>query len=676
MNVNTSFLSNLNQEQKQAVLHTEGPLLILAGAGSGKTTVLVSRTGHILSQGLAKPEEILVLTFTNKAAKELKERVSSKLGKESKKIWAGTFHGWGLDFLKKNHKLAELPNKFGLLDATDSRTVIKELLADRKHSCKDNFDLETLQRVLSDLRATKKTPPNIDEAYLEMAEWLLPSYIAKMHSLGVIDFDGLILKPIELLKEHEKLASKYKDKYKYLMVDEFQDTNKIQMDLVLSVCNENQNLAVVGDDDQSIYGWRGAEIQNILGFPKLFKSCKVVRLETNYRSTPQILKMANSIINKIEERHQKTLIPFNSKVTGKLPEILIYDNEETECEEIAQLVLQYRRNGFRLNDLAILFRSNSQGALLEGFLRQANIDYEMTGGPSLIDRKEVRDVLAYLRSALFPNDICIRRILNTPNRGIGDNSIHKIIDYQKGKDISFLQALYKWREAEVNDKTGEQVQDFFGLLDNLKKTILQNQKPYADLLPEIFTNMGYRDYVLKSYKDKATSNRKWQLVEILGRILDGFASKTGKNEKTIRDFLDTLELRDISNDDSDQTEKVQLLTLHASKGLEFPIVILMGVDEGLIPHETLGLNIAEERRLFYVGVTRAKQELILTRCQQRKRYGKWRETAPSRFLCEVPESLVNSYEGGFRPLSEKDRVSLLADLYKKLDKNIELNNSK
>ncbi|MCB0356551.1 MAG: UvrD-helicase domain-containing protein, partial [Bdellovibrionales bacterium] len=450
--MNINWLQNLNEQQRQAVLQTEGPLLILAGAGSGKTTVLVSRTGYILSQHLATAAEVLVLTFTNKAARELKERVSHKLGQQGQKVWAGTFHGWGLDFLKKNYKLAGLPQRFGLLDATDARSLLKDLVKERQHYAKSNFDVEILQNVLSDIRAGKSLSPKLDEAYLDMADWLLPAYTAKMHSLGLIDFDGLILKPTEILKQHENLAKKYQQKYKYIMVDEFQDTNKMQLDLVLSLCNSNSNIAVVGDDDQSIYGWRGAEIQNILGFPKLFKNCHVVRLETNYRSTPQILTMANSIIHRNEERHKKQLVPNAHAGSGPLPEVFIFDHEEAECEEITQLILDYHKKGFAYKDIAVLFRSNSQGALLEGYLKRSNIEYDLTGGPALIDRKEVRDVLAYIRTAIVPNDIALRRILNTPHRGIGDTSIHKVIDYQKEHELSFLQAIKLWHKTDINEK--------------------------------------------------------------------------------------------------------------------------------------------------------------------------------------------------------------------------------
>ncbi|MGH1468108.1 MAG: ATP-dependent helicase [Bdellovibrionales bacterium] len=664
------WTKGLNNEQVEAVNTTEGPLLILAGAGSGKTTVLVSRTGQIISQDLATPSEILVLTFTNKAAKELNERVAKKLSLKKEKIWTGTFHGFGLDFLKKNYKVADLPKKFGLIDSADSRFIIKDLLKNKTHNASSGFDVEDLQRIISDMRAGKKLSPDTPEAYVEMATWLLPDYISRMHSLGVVDFDGLLLKPIEILRENAYLKEKYREKFKYIMVDEFQDTNKIQMDLVMELTGEHQNLAVVGDDDQSIYGWRGAEIKNILNFPKLFDKCKVVRLETNYRSTPQILKLANSVIKSNEDRHKKTLAPQKGVKEGPLPEVFVYNDEDVECDEVASLIRHYNRK-HNLDDIAVLFRSNAQGGVLEGVLRQNRIPYDLTGGPALIDRKEVRDVLSYMKSALFPNDISIRRILNVPHRGIGDTSVHKIIEYQKEHGVDFIKALRKWEDAGVNSKTGSAIQNYFDLLYDFRVSLLKATKKYEELLPELFKQLKYKDMVLSSYKDGPTAMRKWQLVEILGRILDGFVrnADTDDREKIIKDFIDSLSLREQDLKDKNNNErKVQLLTFHASKGLEFPIVILMGVDEGIIPHETLGHDISEERRLFYVGVTRAKRELILTRSRQRKRYGKLRQTAPSRFLAALPQDLYNLYESGIKPISENERVDMLADLYKKLDK--------
>lgn len=665
----SNWFEGLNPDQVEAVKHTEGPLLILAGAGSGKTTVLVSRTGHIISQGLALPKEILVLTFTNKAAKELNERVSKKLNFSRKqKIWTGTFHGFGLEFLKKNYKLAGLPQRFGLIDSADSRFIIKEILKNKRHFGNSSFDIETVQNVISDLRAGKSLSPKISEEYQDMGDWVLPEYLNRMHSLGVVDFDGLLLKTIELLKDNPDLKEKYRERFKYLMVDEFQDTNKVQMDLVIELTGEHSNLAVVGDDDQSIYGWRGAEIKNILNFPNLFKNCEVVRLQTNYRSTPQILELANAVIADNKDRHKKVLAPSPTAEAGERPEVFLFEDEEDECEQVVRLVREYSEK-YSLDDIAVLFRSNSQGGLLEGVLRQNNIAYDLTGGPALIDRKEVRDVLAYMRAALFPNDISLRRILNVPARGVGDQSVHKIIELQKERDCSFKEALKDWSVAEVQAKVGKEVDDFFLTLREMKRQLVETPFLYAELLPKMFQSLGYRDLVLSSYKDQAVALRKWQLVEILGRILDGFVrnSDSASRALIIKEFLDALSLREQDLKEDKKEKKVQLLTLHASKGLEYPLVILMGVDEGLIPHETLGHDTSEERRLFYVGVTRAKKELLLTRAKQRKRYGKVRDQAPSRFLAALPKELYQLHEYGYRPVNESQRNDMIADLYAKLD---------
>lgn len=665
------WTNGLNDEQKVAVLTTDGPLLILAGAGSGKTSVLVSRTGHILSQKKAEPEEVLVLTFTNKAAKELNERVGAKLKLKKRKIKTGTFHSFGLDFLKKNYKLAGLPKKFGIVDSSDSRFIIKDLLRNKRHNSKDDYDPETLLQVVLALRSNQPVSPSIGEEYLEMGEWVYPDYMKRMESLGVVDFDGLILKPIEILKDNPDIKRKYHEQFKYLMVDEFQDTNAMQMNLVKELVNEACNIGVVGDDDQSIYGWRGAEIKNILNFPSLYKDCKVVRLETNYRSTPEILTLANSIIDHNKDRHKKTLKPSPFAKAGPKPEVYIYEDENRECEEVVNLIRTYSKK-YCLNDIAVLYRSNAQGGVLEGLLRQSRIPYDLTGGPALIDRKEVRDALAYIKASLFPDDLSLRRVINTPHRGVGDLSIQKIIAYQDNEDISFVKALRKIEDIDLKPKAIKGVHDFLESLDKVKSTLLkESEQSYENKLTEVFKEVGLKDYIFGSYKESKTAQKKWLLIEILGRILDGFFRNTDLSSKAlvIKDFIDALSLRD-SELESSQEKKVQLLTFHASKGLEFPVVILMGVDEGLIPHERLGHDISEERRLFYVGATRAKKELIFTRSRERKRYGKKRRTAPSRFLAALPKDLYSIYENGFKPVNDSQREDLLAELYKKLNENI------
>jgi DNA helicase-2/ATP-dependent DNA helicase PcrA len=487
-----------------------------------------------------------------------------------------------------------------------------------------------------------------------------------------VDFDGLILTPTKLLKEHPELKEEYHKKIKYLMVDEFQDTSAMQMDLVKELIGPHENIAVVGDDDQSIYGWRGAEIKNILSFPKQFKNCQVIRLEINYRSSPEIINLANAVISKNENRHSKVLKPHINSVSGEKPEVYVFEDEAKECEEVVNLVRNISRDT-KLKDIAILYRSNAQGGFLEGLLKQSRIPYDLTGGPNLMDRKEVRDALSFIKAAISPDDLSLRRIVNLPPRGVGDVSVRKLLDLQEMKNSGFLSALRKWREAGLKEKVGLSIEDFLNSLKNLRDGLIKNDDTsYEERFKKFFTEVGLKDLIFSSYKDFKTGQKKWELIEILGRILDIFLSRADdrKNRASVvKDFLESMMLRESDSKD-DNEDKLQMLTLHASKGLEFPVVILMGVDEGLIPHEKLGHNISEERRLFYVGVTRAKTSLIMTRASTRKRYGKRRQTSATRFLVNVADDLYLTYKNGFKPVSEVERKDMLKDLYKSLDKRI------
>lgn len=664
------WTKNLNEDQKIAALHDFGPMLILAGAGSGKTTVLVSRTGRLIDEGIAKPEQIVVLTFTNKAARELKTRVAARIGPVGAKIWAGTFHSFGLQVLKEHSELVGLPPRFAIVDATDSRAMIKEILKDHKHGDKEAFDAEVLLSLMGDLREGKTPSPTTHPSDLEMAEWILPRYLSQLEMWGAVDFEGLLLKPLELFRKHPEVLKDYQQKYQQVMVDEFQDTNKIQMELVSLLSKVHQNIAVVGDDDQSIYGWRGAVIANILDFPKKYKNCKVVRLELNYRSTPEILNVANAVIAKNTKRHGKQLRSLKTPSTQELPEVFYYESDEDEIEEVIAQIRHFEGKGFKHGEIAILFRSNSQGGLLEGELRKNNIDYAMSGGAGLFDRKEVRDVMAFIRMSLSPNDLCLRRILNTPPRGIGKTTFEQLETFSLNQKVSLVMALRRWPEAGVNEKIGASIQNFMTHIQDLQELLASsNAIDYSVELPEFFEKVGYKEYVYGSYKDVNTAQKKWTLVEVIGRILDGFVKRSGRGISTAREFLDAMDLRDHVDEDEDQKEsKVQLLTLHACKGLEFPVVLMIGNEEGLLPHETLGSDIDEERRLFYVGATRAEKHLVFTVAKKRKRYGSWRNTTPSRFLIEIPQTLVKLYEDGVRPLGEVGRRGMLDQLYARLDK--------
>lgn len=668
----SKWTKGLNPEQKQAAIHNYGPMLILAGAGSGKTTVLVARTGRLIDEGLVPAEKICVLTFTNKAAKELKERVAHKLGKAGRNILSGTFHSFGLGILKKYHSLVSLPKNFGIIDSGDARSIIRDCLKDISHAAKDDFDPDKLLSIVNRLRENEKAfDTQKSDPYYDMAEMIKPRFEKKLQLLGVVDFEGLLLKPLEIFENHPEVLKLYQDQYQQIMVDEFQDTNAVQMRLILKLASNHKNITVVGDDDQAIYGWRGAQVSNILNFPRLFDECNVVRLVRNYRSTKSILDIANHLIKNNKQRHEKVLEPgqFNDKESK--PEVFVYENEQEEAEEIMQQIHYFVREGFEYSDIAILYRSNSQGGLLEGLLRQSKIPYSLTGGSAFFDRKEVKDVLAYLRSAFYPHEVCFRRILGTPPRGIGEKSIKAIEEQAKEMKFDFVAAARWVSETEaLTPQIHNNFKTLFKELDNLKDGLINDTNTSAgNFLLNILKDNGFYDHVLNSYKDKTSGGKRWTLIEILARVMDSFIEKGERSHKTIKEFLDSMELRDQLDEASNQKEKskVQLMTLHACKGLEFPVTIIVGVEEDLIPHKLLGTDVDEERRLFYVGLTRAKKRLVLTRARQRKRYGKMRPVSPSRFLLEIPEDMIERFDGGHRPLAEIDRKAMMADLFKKID---------
>jgi DNA helicase-2/ATP-dependent DNA helicase PcrA len=670
--IDSRWVQGLNLEQARAVNHSHGPLLILAGAGSGKTTVLVARTGRIIADKIAEPEQICVLTFTNKAARELKHRVAHRLGDKASRIWAGTFHSFGLQILRKNHKAAGLPNYFGVIDQSDSQSILREILKDVRVVGKDKFDLDKLMGLVNQRRTGKAQKTVAFDEYDELAEILLPKYLKKLDILGVVDFESLLLKPLELFRESPEVLQGIQRQLQYLMVDEFQDTNEIQMKLIDQISKHHRNLAVVGDDDQSIYGWRGAEVKNILNFPKVYSPCEVVKLERNYRSSSTILEVANRLIEKNRHRHGKILKPEKKIQAKDLPEIFQMDNEDDEAEFIVRDLQERLRKGSRPSELAVLYRSNAQGGLIESLLRQHQIPYTVSGGTAFFDRKEIKDIVAYLRFAITPNDVSLRRIINTPPRGVGDTTVEKLVEYSKQHKLPFFRAAQSAQNAGVNEKAVEALRQLFQFFKALPSRIMNSsstKSPGQNLL-EALQEIHYRDYLYTTTAEPSSADKKWMLVEIFSRVLDSFAKKGGVSEKTLREFVDAMELRDDPNDEEDR-EKVSLMTLHACKGLEFPHVYIIGVEEDLLPHKNLGSDIDEERRLFYVGITRAQESLTMSYCKSRIRHGVKKLVSPSRFLLEIPKALIKMHTEPYRPVSADQRESMvsgfLASLNQKLD---------
>lgn len=666
------WLKGLNPEQQKAVIHNYGPLLILAGAGSGKTTVLVSRTGRMISERVAQAQEICVLTFTNKAARELKHRVGMKLGSAGKGLWAGTFHSFGLQILRRFHKHAGLSPYFGIVDQSDCNSILKDLIKDVKNSGKDKFDLDKILSMINDRRTGLSVQNEAFDEYHEMVEVLAPKFAKRLEHLGVVDFEGLLIKPLMLFKEHPDILEKVQNSFSQVMVDEFQDTNRMQMDLIQQIVKGHNNITVVGDDDQSIYGWRGAEVKNILNFPKDFNQCEVIKLERNYRSSSEILAVANAAISKNKNRHGKILRAEAAQSTGELPEVFILEREEDECEFVVSEIQHFQRQGHDFKDFAILYRSNTQGGLIESSLRRANVPYNISGGTSIFDRREIKDMMAYLKQALAPNEVSLRRIINVPSRGIGDTTIEKLSEFALKRKINFVEACRFWKEAEVQEKAGEAIDTVMKFIEDLPKNILDfkvGSSPGAKMV-EMFEQIGYREHVYGTAADPTSAEKKWVVVEILGRILDSYLGRRSYDVECIKSFVDAMLLRDDMGNEEEEPNKVQLMTLHASKGLEFPVVILAGLEEDLLPHKNLGSDIDEERRLFYVGVTRAKKKLVMSRCQQRKKNGVVRPVTPSRFLLEIPKELYKEYPLGARPVSGQEREDLVASFLSKLDSKL------
>ena len=415
-----------------------------------------------------------------------------------------------------------------------------------------------------------------------------------------------------------------------------------------------------------------------MDFPKHFAPCEVIRLERNYRSSPHILSVANELIQKNKKRHGKVLTAEGQFRSAELPEIFTLPNEEEEAQFVMREIRSFLTLGYKYKDIAILYRSNSQGGLIEGHCRQNQVPYSVSGGTGFFDRKEIKDILAYLRFSLAPHDVALRRIINTPSRGIGDTTVEKINNYAIEHKITFVKAAHDWQQVGVPEKTGDILSALLMRMHNLPAEIMKfdgDKTPGSHLL-QFLQSIQYRDYLYTTTKEPVNAEKKWTLVEIFARVLDSFVKKGGATEKTLREFVDAMELRDDMMGDKEEKDEISLMTLHACKGLEFPCVIIIGVEEDLIPHKTLGTDTDEERRLFYVGLTRAKERLILSRCQMRNRHGSLRPVTKSRFLLEISNHAVRDYQGEFRPVTSTQREGLLAGFLQGLDAKISQNPAK
>lgn len=633
-------LASLNPEQRLAVSTTEGPVLVLAGAGTGKTRVITVRIAHLLDRG-TPARQILAMTFTNKAAAEMRERVGKMVGKEAGgSLTVGTFHSFCARNLRTHADRFDLPKAFTIADASDQTNTIKSALRDL-HVPEATLHPRAAQSRISLYKNKLFTPEQVLDSASSLQDELIGrtyrKYEEALRRSRVLDFDDLLLFMVRLLKDHEDVRVAFSDRFRYVMVDEYQDTNGPQYEIVSSIAKAHGNLCVVGDDDQSIYGWRGADVQKILNFERDFKGATVVRLETNYRSSHQILDAANTVIRNNLTRHDKSL----RSAKGDGDPILIYQasDEEDEAEFVVRSILERcATRDARLGEFAVLFRTQVQPRTFETRLRASNVPYVLVGGMSFFDRKEVRDILAFLKLVANSSDeTSLLRIINTPPRGIGKTTVDRINAWATAKGISSADAMARLSEIEkIPSGAAAGANQLLDLLAQLRG--YGEGEELVTLIQKLIRDVDYKAEIERCYPEVSAQEARWAGVLEVVNFAENYVRRAKKPD--LGGFLEELSLSandDKTNEDAGKRNAVTLMTLHAAKGLEFPYVYLVGCEEGILPHarSVAEDSIDEERRIMYVGITRAQERLIITHTAERAKYGKRVECTPSRFLFEL-----------------------------------------
>ena len=639
------IFDTLNDRQCEAVKHTEGPLLITAGAGSGKTKVLTCRIAHLLELGVA-PYRILAITFTNKAAKEMKERVTNLVGAQADSIWLSTFHSFCAKLLRfEVDGFHGYTRNFTIYDSSDqlvlAKDCLKKLNLDDKQFMPRSV-LGTISSAKNVLMDAKAFAAKASDFYEQKVADVYALYQEKLRENNAVDFDDLLFLAVRLLQEKEDVREKYQSRFQYILVDEYQDTNHAQYALTKILAARWRNICVVGDADQSIYAWRGADIRNIIDFTRDYPDAASIKLEQNYRSTKTILHAANAVIDNNESRPKKTL--WTENPAGN--KIIHYQaqTEHDEADYIAGVI--YNRHEIShepYGDMAILFRTNAQSRVLEEKLMRYAIPYTMVGGTKFYDRKEIKDVLAYLRLLYNPEDsLSLTRIINVPKRNIGATTMEHVAAYAEGQGISLFEALSSTDEIPVTKRAKASLENFAAMIFDLLNDI--EGKDVLSLIETVIKQTGYGDMLDKEAEhDPQGESRKENVGEFLSVAKDYMDSNPDGN---LQDFLENVALVSDVDDFESSDSKVTLMTLHAAKGLEFPVVFLTGLDEGLFPHSRTLLDpsqVEEERRLAYVGITRAERQLYVTNAITRTMYGRISAYMPSRFLAEIPPQLMEDY---------------------------------
>lgn len=656
-----SLLDRLNPAQRRAVLETEGPLLVFAGAGSGKTRVLTYRIAYLLQEKGVSPQNILAVTFTNKAAEEMRERVEALLGRAAKGIWISTFHSACARILRQHIDRLGFDRNFVIYDEEDQqrhlKSVMNELDLDPKL-----FPLRAMQSRIDRMKNEGITPENFRPSPFNIFEKRLAlvyeRYQEDLRRNNGVDFGDLLLFVLLLFRKEPDLLRTYQNLWRYVMVDEFQDTNLIQYHLIRKLVEGHQNLCVVGDDDQSIYRWRGAEVGNILNFEKDFPQAKVITLEQNYRSTRRILQAANHIVKENRWRKEKALWTENPE--GDLLTLYVAEDEADEAAFVVRKILEHVERSVSetgepsYRDIAVFYRINAQSRALEEELIQQHIPYTIVGGTKFYERKEIKDILAYLKLMVNPSDgLSLRRIIHEPPRGIGEKTIERLSIFAREKGLSLFEGMKEaLKEDWLSKGTRERIEGFVHLLEELRQKA--SMLPPSQLTLDLLLKTGYLERLREEGTEVALS--RMENIDELVHVMSDLEAK-GENV-SIEAFLDRVALLSEADHYEDRGNQVSLMTLHCAKGLEFPIVFIVGMEEGLLPHSRRGEeleDLEEERRLCYVGITRAKQKVYLSRAKRRSTFGTGRANLPSRFLDELPSELMEVAEQpyGTPPLLSK-----------------------
>ncbi|TAN41490.1 MAG: ATP-dependent DNA helicase Rep [Nitrospirae bacterium] len=641
-----SIIGRLNARQQEAVMHTDGPLLILAGAGSGKTRVITIRTSYLIHTGI-RPGSVLAVTFTNKAAREMKERVRSMLrGGESSPV-ISTFHALCLRILRKEIEHLGYRKDFTIYDTSEQVSLLRNILSDitfHDKSFKAEAILERISYVKNEIASSGIAGP--DNPLSEASARVYPHYRDALKSMNALDFDDLLLLTLRLFRECPEVLRRYQERFRYIMVDEYQDTNRVQNDFIKLLAGEAKNLCVVGDDDQSIYGWRGADPGNILNFGKDFPGAVIVRLEQNYRSFGHILKAANSVITNNRQRMEKSL--WTDRGDGPRVHVFKAAGTEDEAEWVVRRMasIKFEKN-LPDEDFAVIYRANIFSRPFEAELRKQRIPYSVVGGTSYFENREIKDLAAYLKIIANPRDnVSLLRIANVPRRGLGTTTLTTLSEFGQAGSIPLFEAFGKAAAIPgLSPKAVEAAQTFFSLIGRYRE-LFKKGRDMGGLLKMLIEEINYRKYIGEVYKTAETAFRK---IENLSGFIDSMTHYESTDPApSLHGFLETMALEDIMEERTEKQKRgVTLISLHSSKGLEFPVVFIAGTEEDILPHKKSADSeegIEEERRLFYVGITRAMNELYITYAGQRTKYGKEAPAFPSRFLEEIPAESITTLD--------------------------------